>query len=345
MIKKHIPVGLIAENAELHADFAQYKLERQSAFMLGRGLSSQLEMLTGQGLNQFRLPQWLCVRKLEQGEQRLQMESGEWVIVNEETGEIRVQLPLSAIDYPFHILQHVCDRCAINCALVHYLMSDDYLTCVTFGPSHGIWSSVKNALKKSCTGRGWQAVLGFLLVNNMNYFPFQSSQGWRDKQFHFNEYLCSHDHTCSAFQEIKESFAMANGLPGKDNDEELFKRLACMRSFHEKGPLLKLQRWLSINECWKFLRPEVAGLKLILSRMLEAKDPNLEMAEMGTQQSMDADIMKAMQKPGGCVEKAHQWLDIPYNIFFLDMIDLATEPLRQIDSHLASTVKDPSQGL
>ena len=347
VIKKQISIDMVLAETEMAAAFIEDKLQRQAAFMLARGLSSQIKMLTGEGLAQFLLPAWANVRRLLPDEVRVRLQSGEFVVANASTGEMFVQLPIEATTFKFRMLNNMTDRGPINTALLHFLMSQDYMVASHWGPFHGIWNAIKNSLKRSNQGRPWQSVLGLLLVSNMNYFPFQSSQGFRDKQEGLKSFLASHDHECEDFQQMKSAFARANSQPCTDSeadDQALFDLLGKMRSFSEKGPLLKLQRWCSINTCWHWIRPELAGLRLILGHMLQRRDPTFLAGEAGTQQSMDEEVLASWQKPGGTLEKAHSWIR-PYNVVMLDMIDMVTMPLRNRYGYLAAEVKTPEQGL
>ena len=229
-------IDSVAAHPELAAEWVADKVQREAAFMLGRGFSAQLEMLTGRGLVQFSVPKWVCVRRLSRHEVRLRLPSGEWVIVDEETGAQTIQLPIGATKYKFHMLQNVTDRGPINTALLHFLMHEQYLISCHWGPFHGMWNSVKNSLRNSCQGRPWQAVLGFILLANMNYFPFKSSQGYRDKQDALKKFLASNDSNCAPFQSIKTRFARANKMPcrSEDDEQQLFAKLASMASFRAK---------------------------------------------------------------------------------------------------------------
>ena len=349
VVKKGIPTEIVLASDTIQQNWLHDKLQRQAAYMLIHALASQIEMLTGLRLQDFALPEKVIVRRLRADETRVRLASGEFAVYDSKTGAYFIQLPRAYLAHRFRIISHVVDRGPVNSAALHFLYSTTLLMSVQFGWFHGLWNSIKNSLKKSSSGRPWQCVLGYLLVQNMNYFPFKSSQGWRNKQDALKLYMDTHDYRSHSFQQIKYKFAAANGKTCNcDEDEiELFALLGRMASFVTKGPLLKLMRWCSIHECWKFIRPELHGLSLILGEMRKTTDQQGQHGEaLGTALSIDSDTINAasLKKPGGTVDKAHDWTTHAYNIFCMDMVCLVTEPLRKRYSHRASEVKSASQG-
>ena len=195
-------------------------LDRQAAYMLGCGLSSQIESLTGTGLNQFLLPAWANLRPLLPQECRLRLPSGEHAIYNKATHDVHLQLPKVALDYKFHVLCTMSDRCSVNTSCLHFLQGNGFLVASSWGPFHGAWNSVKNAMKSSCKGRPWQACLGFLVLANLNFYPFQSSQGFRDKQVALRNYMDATDHTDERFKAVMHAFARSLGMPCESEEQQ-----------------------------------------------------------------------------------------------------------------------------
>ena len=332
---------------ELQEKWVHDRLERQSAYMLLRGLASQIEMLSTKSISSWKLPSNIVIRPLRSDEVRQRMQSGDFAVYCDATDELYVQLPHKYLSYEFHILNNLTDRGPINCAALHFLHGHDYLIACTCGIFHGIWNSVKNTLKQSCRGRPWQCTLGLLLLANLNHFPFKSKHTFRAKQDAWTQYVSIHSYESQSFQDIKVEFAEAVGMPCDcpAEEAELFSCLSKMASFNEMGPILKLARWCSINTVWKFLRPELPGMRLTLGTVLKNGGfGGLEHVASSTQASTDAEAIRAFQKPGGGLEKAHDWI-APANVWTMDMVDLITDPLRQLYSYRAKCVENIDQGV
>ena len=341
VVQKAVPAAEIVASAELSEYRLNGKMERQASLMLAKALASQVEMLTGQSLSCWRLPDTVVIRRLKPTETRHRLASGEFVVVDKETHQTLIQLSASALRHKCHIMTHVTDRAPTNLGMLRYMLSGCFLTHASFGIFHGVWNSVKNSLRHASKGRPWQCVLGFLVLCNLNYFPFRSSQGFRSKQHALRFYLATHDHKSADFQAIKEEFGKGLAMPcdTEEEEEQLFAKLGEMPSFNEKGPLLKLMRWCSINTCWNYLRSELPGLKLILGQMVSDGIPDIDQRELGTANSIDpAVVTAALKKPGGSLQKAHDWI-IPANVFMMDMTDMCTKSLRAQYSFRAAEVK------
>ena len=276
VVKKHIPIEHVMESPEMHASWIADRLERQAAYMLGRCLSSQLEMVTGGGINQYKMPKWARVRPLEKKEMRHRLPSGEWVVFDKESERfLFIQLPLQSLEFKYNMLNAMTDRSSINTALLHFLQYQDLLITSTYGPFHGIWNSVKNTMKVANKGRVWQCVTGFLTVINMNWYPFRTSQGFRDKQDGLKDYLDCHDHTDERFRRVMHKFAAANGLTCDDvaGVPTCFSLLGKMKSFNMKGPILKLMRWCSINTFWQWDQRRNVGAECDLRLDVGGENP------------------------------------------------------------------------
>ena len=351
VVKKQIPADLVMESDTMAVNWVHDRLERQASYMLGQALCGQLELLTGRRMDFWRLPAGITVRRLTASEQRVKMPSGEFSIVDVEGGTAVIQLPLAALRFNFPILNQLADRGPVNSGLLHFMQHDGLLTTFTFGPFHGLWNSVKNSLKQACHGRPWQCILGYTILNNLNYYPFKSNQAYRLKRTTLREYLMTHDSSSPSFQAIAQDFSRSTGLPCNTPEEQnqLFQALGSMRSFDQRGPLLKLSRWMSISDCWRFMNPELPGLWLLLGEAMKHVDtigadaqdepPDTESAAVEPEK-----VQAELRKSGGHFEKARAWVT-PYNIFMMEMIDMTTKCLQEAYSHRASRVKNVDEGL
>lgn len=59
---------------ELREEVMVHGAARIAAYHLAQGVSNMLELMTGRGLDSFKLPEGFIVRPLEQGEERIRVE-------------------------------------------------------------------------------------------------------------------------------------------------------------------------------------------------------------------------------------------------------------------------------
>ena len=202
VLNKRVPVELIVERPELQEEWTHDRLQRQSAFMPAYGLCSQLEIITGKGISNWKLHVWAVIRVVGPREIRIAAPFCEFVIYNKDTEEMFVQLLLRALTCKYHILSNITDRGPINSTLLNFFVHKRYLKAASWGPFSRIWNCVKNSVEKAYKGRPCQCVLGFLLLPNISDFAFQSSRGFRNKQDAPNEYVHSGTFQDPAFQLI-----------------------------------------------------------------------------------------------------------------------------------------------
>ena len=179
-------MDLILQSHTLSAEFVQDRLQRQAAYMTGQCVVGQLELLMNKEFAMWAPPDAICVRRLRPPERRVKLpNSNEHVIINDDDSEVpqkvRYQLPVSALSWKFHIQTHVCDRHTVNSSLLFGLSHLGYMVCFFFGWYHALWNGIKNSLKRASRGRGWQTVYGFLVVQNLNFYPFKSGEFFRKK--------------------------------------------------------------------------------------------------------------------------------------------------------------------
>ena len=345
MAQKKCPLDVILGSPELQEAWVADQCVRQSSLMQLRALARQLELLTGLPLRTWRCPPGVHLQPLAKDERRMRLPSGEYVVFNNITKHSFVQFPKCALAHKFAILSHVVDRGPINSSALHFLAHDGFLSVVQFGWYHGLWNSIKNSMKSSCKKRPWKAALGYLLVHNFNYYPWKSSQHWRAKQEALRHYMQANSASSPSFQAIKHRFSESTGLPCScpAEETELFTALGNMRSFNRKGPLLKMMRWLSIGQCWEWLKPELPGLELIMGEMVAGD--SFEDVQSGTARSFDQDAVEQKTKPPGTLQKAYAWLRRPSSQFYMDMICTVTKPLAALYTFRTTQCKNIQESM
>ena len=296
-------------------------IERQAALSLLRTMATQLELL-GTPLERWRIPEMLKIQRFRPTERRVRLPSGEFGIYDEDTEDLRVQMPLKALKCNFFILSSVTDRSIINTSAMSWLIHKEFLVSARYGWFHALWNGIKKAMKCTRESRLWKCILGFLVVMNINFYPWRSSQAFEDKKSALRDYMACHTHASPSFESCAAAFARGLGLPLESESDArvLFEQLGKMRSFNEKGMLCKLQRWCSVQECWEYLRPEVAGAKVIYKEMGKLDD-DLMPENGGTAASIDApaDDGSKKKETGKQYRRAHDWIS-PENMFFMDML-------------------------
>ena len=181
-MQKKIPLAIIEESDLLTECYVEDRLTRQATHMQGKCLASQVELFTGQPLSNWQVPAWVKLAPLGPNMLRRRLPTGEHGVYDCDKDEIYVQLPKKALATKFHVMTHVLDRSSINVSLIHFLMQHGFIMAVAWGWFHGLQNSVKNALQKACKGRPWETVMGYLLLQNLNYFPYKSGECFRQKQ-------------------------------------------------------------------------------------------------------------------------------------------------------------------
>ena len=120
VVKKTVPIDVVADSEALSALYVDDKLDRQAAYMQGVALAGQIELLTGQPLDAWQLQAGILVRRLEEAEDRERNdETGEYVLYNRSTGGMHTTSPLKALRFKFHIMTHtdwtpsICSQCTL----------------------------------------------------------------------------------------------------------------------------------------------------------------------------------------------------------------------------------------
>lgn len=142
-----------------------------------------------------------------------------------------------------HVLM---DQSKIGCAAAAWVASE---SCVlahwTFDKVHRLLRDLKQPL----SGCGLQqAVMSSTWASSINYKPFGSGAYFAEKDNVLESFLQSVTPSSSIFQEYKHRIAWDYGLENV-GDQELFDMLpTILKSFMQKGGVVKGSRWFSWNE-------------------------------------------------------------------------------------------------
>ena len=264
-MKKLLSFDVILRDRELTDLFVNDQIERQAAYGNMRSLVFALQLLLKRPISDCKLPEEVHLRAVLPGETRVRLPDGRFVLASDEG--VTDVLPLEFSAKNVLTVAHTMDRGSVGAAMIHFCQSQQLLWTVHFGWFHDLWNSIKQAAKRARSSRVWHSVLKFMLIGNMNHGPYQSGAWGKAKQEALKNWIESHSIDSPEFQLIAPKFAAANGLPcdSREDMQRVFGLLAKLPSCTESGPVLKLARWLSIQEVWKYYRKEMWGLKLVLS--------------------------------------------------------------------------------
>lgn len=348
VLQKYTKLETLFDNPEALDAWSRGRLERQAAHEHLKALASVVEDLTGKGIEQFTVPDDVVLRPLRDGEARLRLPSGEFGIVRPDDNQVIVTLPLRMVSYPFPVFMNTVDRSSINASGLHFLQHNEMMVGVDWDYYHGMWNAIKNSCKSASGGKVWRTVLEMLIAFNMNHGPFRSGQWYKCKQEWLALYMETHSVLSDEFQEVVHSIAKGFGMPSSSLQEqsEVFDAMASMRSFCEKGPVLKLQRWLSIQEVWEWYEPELHGFREIMrfansSGALGSTADTLQREGTGT--TAHAEVLNAMKKSGGTVAMIPDIL-VERNFRNMRIFMTVTMSSWKVYSHRAKFVKNPNDG-
>ena len=171
------------------SDLQESFIEEAKASKLGtlegysevRSLSHALLKSTGCSLMDFRIPEALLARPLQDGEARV-LHGGQWYIVG--PGDmVRPEVPTSL---DLSLLPALCscsDQGPSNTASLNFLMfaGEGLMVQVQYDHFHRGWNDVKLSAKRSA-GFPWRCMLQLVLLFNINYSPFGSGGFFYKKQ-------------------------------------------------------------------------------------------------------------------------------------------------------------------
>ena len=239
---------------------------------------AQQHAYTGLGADAFRTPAGVTLRPVSDGEVRLLNTTADGrtvaTIVNTQTSTQFDEIPLDGPgddDWPCFVLK--IDQGAIGLAagsfLEYGLVGGDQMLChITSDKCHRVIRDCKG-MAKNVGGGAFQSMQA--KTNHtwkLNYKPFNSGT-W---QHELRELLQSavNENTSDSVLFLRWVDKICESMLGKPYDgsesmrEEAFNALPRMQSFSTKGPLGKMMRWFSWNNCAEFHLPEFWGIGFVL---------------------------------------------------------------------------------
>lgn len=280
MLRKLTRLNDILHNGDLIYAWLYGRLERQASHEELMAVFSALMNMTGLPPDSFRSPSWCKLRPIKATEVRVALPSGEVAYFDLEQQSTEILMPLAALEYTFPLVTHVIDRSSINSSAMYFAMHRGFMFQPFFDWFHSQWNCIKAACKHVGTipalglqkGYLWESIVQWLIVGNFNKGPFNSYQWFTAKQEYLQRWIDEHSVHSEDFQAFVYELAANLGLPTAtlDDQQAIFDKLPMSRSFVERGPIIKLQRWFSIHDNFRFYEPEIPFLTQIHKMMANA---------------------------------------------------------------------------
>ena len=322
----------ILRDRSLHEFYVQDTLERQSAHGCLRALAKTIEALFGRPISAATLPGDVVLRPLRFGERRVQLSNGSIAVVDNESQAFFKPLP-DDFDCKRHLqISHTIDRGSVGLSLMHFCLDQQYLFTLFFGVYHDMWNSIKNAAtSKATAGRLWKSIWKFTRLCNMNHGPFQSGAWGTAKQEALHRWVDSNTIDSPSFRRVAPLLAASYSMACDTTEDltALFRKMATLPSCTESGPVLKCSRWLSIQECWTYYKPEMWGLKEVLLLLANENEHDRSFQE-------DDSTPVA----GGIIKQAPHLITQDL-IDDMDLFCMATAVQHKLYSHRTSQIKNP----
>ena len=286
---------------ELKADGKKGRLTRVEGYVELRALSNSMKSM-GLTLPDFNVPLGLHLEPLKPNEIRAQKD-GLWYIVDTKEGIARPQIPTGMLLGKLPVLVSISDQGPSNMAALNYIQfsKEAILCCCLYDPFHRAWNDIKLAARRArCYP--YKTMLEMTVVYNLPYGPFGSGTWFGRKHDCLQDFLAQHSASSTTFQEHLPYICRELGIPEPQHmaqQQDLFESLGKLRSFADKGPLVKLMRWFSFFESAAFYQGELYATKMILMSAgteyeaeqeepaasfdhegLASKDPRAELAEL-----------------------------------------------------------------
>ena len=297
--------------ADLHDSFIEEakasKLGTLEGYSEVRALSHALLQATGCSLMDFRVPETLLARPLQDGEARIFI-NGAWYIVG--PGDlVRPELPPGLDISSIPALVSCSDQGPSNTSSLNFLMfgQERLMVQVQYDCFHRGWNDVKLSAKRAL-GHPWKTMLQLVPLFNMNYAPFQSSAFFYKKQAVLENFLGTRTYKDPSFQAAIPMICKERRISEREcaeEEQELFRSLAHMGNSQKKGSLIKLLRWMSFFEVALEWKGDMWATKLILESDLKEAD--------SLDQGLAVDLPKPIQqqqqrtrkraKQSGCKER------------------------------------------
>ena len=194
-------------------------------------------------------------------------------------------------------------------------------------------------------GRWWLQINRLAALVNMNHGPLRSGAWGRSKQATLRQTLAHRSLESADFQAAARRTGELLGRPveTRADYEAMWARLGSLPTCNEAGPICKFARWLSINECWEYLRPQVWLLQLVLEDL--SPEDTWRLMEQDTTASLDSERARALTtSKDGLLAKAPGYI-CQELIDVMDLFSIGTASSRALYSHRASQIKTPSDGI
>ena len=181
-LTKSIPIAEFHRDAQVASWFVEDKLTRQAAWGCLRGLLAQLEALgIDRPATRSRLPDDVCVRPVEQGEEIVVDDHGNSYL-SKVDGETTVVLPPGFTVHSMLIIANVIDRGSIGSAAVNFAKGGAGMTWTDmYGDNHDAWNAVRGVAKAK-GGAVWRAIVRLSSIQILPYGPFRSGAWGRRLQ-------------------------------------------------------------------------------------------------------------------------------------------------------------------
>ena len=244
------------------------ELSKLEGYIELRALSASLKNL-GISLVDFAVPKGLRLAPLKPGEVRVKGADGRWYIGGEEEGFVP-QIPFHLDLSQMPCLISISDQGPQNMPALNYIQySENALVChCLFDAFHRAWNDIKLATKRA-TSYPYRTILELTVVYNLAYGPFGSGSWFKRKVDCLQDFLHETSVDSAIFQEHLPLICRELNIDephSQEGQEQLLNRLAHLRSFNEKGPLVKLMRWFSYFESALFYEGELFATRMILQK-------------------------------------------------------------------------------
>ena len=149
-------------------------------------------------------------------------------------------------------------------------------------------------------------------------------------------------------KDIVKELGISMGLPSNTVDEQqlIFDELGNMRSFNERGPIVKFSRWYSIHQSWRFYENEWPGLRAV-HQMIADKDQGEGSSDLGSSllggESAEK-AFKTLRANTGTIKLIPRLLN-ETNFANMRMFVTVTETCWQTWAHRIGAVRTPQDSL
>ena len=263
---------MILRDRDLCDLYVQDSLERQSSHGNLRALGHSLELLLRRPITDSLIPDTCLIGPVPPYHTRVALRPGHIVLVDERTDAVRPVLPRDFRAEQVLSVSSTVDRGSVGSSLLHFGVSQNYCWFIHFGFFHDLWNSIRNAAKSVCRGVLWKYILKFLTIANMNHGPFRSGAWGKAKQSALKQWCATYGPDSPELLQLAPLLGESYGMPSYSRDDRLalYRIMGKLPSCTGDGPLLKLARWFSIDEVWRFFPPELWGLKVVLPFMKDS---------------------------------------------------------------------------